>query len=150
MREIVVQRCVSPRGIPSAVTLRRYARAALNGRKYEITLRIVDEAESRALNRKFRGKDKPTNVLSFPYEGASPVSGLPSLIRGDVVICAPVVNRESREQNKTTAAHWAHMVVHGVLHLLGYDHIKGGEARVMENRERAILARLSFPDPYAV
>jgi probable rRNA maturation factor len=106
-----------------------------------VTIRVVGAAESRRLNRRFRGKDKPTNVLSFPYD-------VPGAL-GDVVICAPVVNREAREQGKAPAAHWAHMVVHGVLHLLGHDHIRAADAKMMEARERAILARLSYPDPYS-
>lgn len=116
----------------------------------EVTVRIVGAAESRALNRRYRGKDRPTNVLSFPGD---PLPGALSRERergelGDVVVCAPVVNREAREQGKSPAAHWAHMVVHGVLHLRGFDHIRAPDAKVMETRERAILARLSFPDPY--
>ena len=126
--------------MPSPARLRAWARAALAGAKGELTLRIVGAAESRALNQRYRGKDKPTNVLSFPY-------GQPGVL-GDLVLCAPVVNREAREQGKAPAAHWAHMVVHGVLHLRGFDHIRKGEARVMETTERAILARLSYPDPY--
>ncbi len=137
---IVIQRRVSPRGVPAPRSLRSWAQLALGRLRAEITLRIVTEAESRTLNRRYRGKNKPTNVLSFPYE-ASPLSG-------DVVICASVVNREAREQNKPRPAHWAHMVVHGVLHLRGLDHIKSSEAHVMEAKERAILATLSFPDPY--
>jgi probable rRNA maturation factor len=135
-----VQRAVAARGIPGTASLRRWAKAALGaatGR--ELTLRIVGAAESRRLNRQYRGKDKPTNVLSF----AGPPGGL-----GDLVICAPVIRREAREQGKRLAEHWAHMVVHGVLHLRGFDHIRRAEARVMEARERAILARLSVPDPY--
>lgn len=126
--------------MPSPARLRAWAEAALAGQRGELTIRVVGGRESRALNRRFRGKDKPTNVLSFPY--AEPG------VLGDVVLCAPVVNREAREQGKSPAAHWAHMVVHGVLHLRGFDHIRHAEARVMESRERAILARLSFPDPY--
>jgi probable rRNA maturation factor len=141
----VVQRAVTTRGAPGPARLKRWARAALAGAAHgrdrrELTLRIVGPAESRALNRRYRKKDKPTNVLSFPY-------GDPGVL-GDVVICAAVVAREAREQGKQPAAHWAHMVVHGVLHLLGFDHIRAADAKVMERRERAILARLSFPDPY--
>ena len=128
------------RGVPSPGRLRQWAEAALGGERAELTVRIVGARESQALNRRFRGKDKPTNVLSFPYEEPG--------VLGDLVVCAPVVNREAREQGKARAAHWAHMVVHGVLHLRGFDHIRNAEARVMESRERAILARLSFPDPY--
>jgi probable rRNA maturation factor len=136
-----VQRATATRDAPTAGQLRRWATAALGRRKGEITLRLVGPAESRALNRRFRKKDKPTNVLSFPYDD-------PGML-GDVVICGAVVRREAREQGKRAEAHWAHMVVHGVLHLLGFDHIRPADAKVMERRERAILARLSFPDPYA-
>lgn len=135
-----MQRRVPPRGVPSPSRLRAWARAALAGQPGGMTIRIVGSRESRVLNARYRGKDKPTNVLSFPY-------GEPGGL-GDLVICAPVVNREAREQGKAPAAHWAHMVVHGVLHLRGFDHIRKTEARVMEARERAILAGLSFPDPY--
>ena len=135
-----MQRAVAARGAPTTGELRRWARSALGRRGGELTVRIVGAAESRALNRRYRGKDKPTNVLSFP----SDLPGTP----GDLVICAPVVSREAREQGKPARAHWAHMVVHGVLHLLGFDHIRPADAKVMEARERAILARLSFPDPY--
>ena len=137
---IAVQRTVPAAGIPSAASLRGWAEAARGRKKGEITLRIVDAAESQALNRDFRGKDKPTNVLSFPM-------GEPDYL-GDIVICAPVVAAEAVEQGKTARAHWAHMVVHGVLHLLGHDHIKDDEAEKMEALERKLLARLGFPDPY--
>ena len=140
MTAISVQRRVS-RGVPSSAQLRRWARAALGRVRGAVTIRVVAAAESRRLNRQFRGKDKPTNVLSFPYD-------VPGEL-GDLVICAPVVVREAREQGKTRPAHWAHMVVHGVLHLLGHDHIRAADAKVMEARERAILARLSYPDPYS-
>lgn len=126
--------------MPSPARLRAWVRAALGGERGELTVRIVGRPESRALNRRFRGQDKPTNVLSFPYGEAG--------VLGDLVVCAPVVRAEARAQGKTAAAHWAHMVVHGVLHLRGFDHIRPAQARVMESRERAILARLSFPDPY--
>ena len=108
-------------------------------------IRLVDEAESRQLNRDYRGKDRPTNVLSFPFE--APPEVLTPLL-GDLVICAPVVVREAREQGKPADAHWAHMLVHGVLHLLGYDHLEPAEADEMEALERDILAGLGFPDPY--
>ena len=129
-------------GVPSAARLKRWARAALGaGAGGELTIRVVGAAESRSLNLRFRGKDKPTNVLSF--------HGAPGEL-GDLVICAPVVRREAREQGPPAADPWAHMVVHGVLHLRGFDHIDPAEARMMESRERAILAGLSIPDPYAV
>ena len=132
-------------GVPAAGQLRKWASAARGRARGEVTVRIVGPAESRALNRRYRKKDRPTNVLSFPYDDPAPDR---KRVLGDVVICAAVVNREAREQGKRPAAHWAHMVVHGVLHLRGYDHIRPADAKVMEGRERAILARLSFPDPY--
>ena len=136
---IVVQRAVPAAGIPTASSLRDFARAALPARHGELTIRIVGEAESRTLNRDYRGKDKPTNVLSFAGEGE---------VLGDLVICAPVVAREASEQNKTRRAHWAHMVVHGCLHLRGYDHERDSDAQRMEARETRILRSLGFDDPY--
>jgi len=111
----------------------------------EVVIRLVDEAESRQLNHDYRGIDRPTNVLSFPFEAPAEVQ-LPLL--GDLVICAPVVAREAVEQGKAAKAHWAHMVIHGVLHLLGYDHQADDEAQQMEQRERELLYRLHFTDPY--
>ncbi|MDA9556257.1 rRNA maturation RNase YbeY [Vibrio sp.] len=111
----------------------------------ELTIRIVDSEESQALNHEYRGKDKPTNVLSFPFE-VPPEIEL-NLI-GDLVICQPVVEVEAKEQNKTLTAHWAHMVVHGTLHLLGYDHIDDTDAIEMETLEINILAELGFENPY--
>lgn len=143
--DIHVQRRVQAEGIPSAATLRHWAREAIGGDPPgELTIRIVDEAESASLNGRFRQKPKPTNVLSFPYEAEA----LDEPILGDLVICAPVVSREASEQGKTVDAHWAHMVVHGCLHLLGYDHENDEDAEKMEAREREILARLGFADPY--
>ncbi len=112
----------------------------------EITVRIVDEAESHHLNLTYRGKDRPTNVLSFPFECPDEVE-LPLL--GDLVICRQVVEREAEEQGKPLLAHWAHMVVHGSLHLLGYDHIKEDEAVEMESLETKIMTELGFADPYS-
>lgn len=143
MSAVAIQRCVPARGLPSAGSLRQWAAAALGRARGELTIRIVAERESQALNRKFRGKDQPTNVLSFQAESAPGEKAL-----GDLVICAPVVQREAREQAKTTRAHWAHMVVHGCLHLLGFDHEREPEARRMEAREVRILRRLGYPDPY--
>lgn len=111
----------------------------------EVTLRIVDTRESADLNAQYRHRSGPTNVLSFPFE---PPPGAPTALLGDVVICAPVVAREALEQDKPPAAHWAHMVVHGLLHLLGYDHLEPEEAEAMEAREREILAGLGYADPY--
>ncbi|MFT4047272.1 MAG: rRNA maturation RNase YbeY [Solimonas sp.] len=138
--EISVQRAiVSARGVPSAPSLRAFARAALPKHFGELTIRIVDEPESQALNRDYRGKDKPTNVLSFGGDEG---------VLGDLVICAPVVAREAVEQNKTLREHWAHMVVHGCLHLQGHDHELEVDAQKMEAREIRILKSLGFPDPY--
>ncbi|MGL6315927.1 rRNA maturation RNase YbeY [Vibrio sp. WXL103] len=111
----------------------------------EVTVRLVDEAESHQLNLDYRGKDKPTNVLSFPFE-APP--GIELDLLGDLIICKQVVEREAVEQNKPLNAHWAHMVVHGSLHLLGYDHIEDDEAEEMESLETEIMQKLGFTDPY--
>jgi probable rRNA maturation factor len=141
--------------VPTPAQLRKWARAALTeGARGELTVRIVGEKESAELNSRYRGKKGATNVLSFPAGGAE----APPLARvtdellpfGDVVICANVVAREAREQGKVAAAHWAHMVVHGTLHLQGYDHEKARDAKVMEARERELLATLGFPDPYSI
>jgi probable rRNA maturation factor len=110
----------------------------------EVCVRVVDQAESRELNERYRRKDNPTNVLSFPAE-----VNLPSgRVWGDIVICAPVVRAEAAEQDKSPDAHFAHMIVHGVLHLLGYDHQLGTDAEKMESLEKDILGRLGFGDPY--
>ena len=119
--------------------------ALLNNEKPEITIRVVDEAESESLNTDYRGIAKPTNVLSFPFEAPE---GIPDNHLGDLVICAAVVEREAAEQGKPPLAHWAHITVHGVLHLQGFDHQNSGEAEEMEALERRILASLGFPDPY--
>lgn len=144
MSEISVQRCVPAAGIPTAASLRGWAMAALEADAGDLTIRIVDAEESRSLNHRYRGKDKPTNVLSF--HGDAELQSEPVL--GDLVICAPVVAAEALAQGKTARAHWAHMVVHGCLHLLGHDHEKEREARRMEALEVSILKRLGFPDPY--
>jgi probable rRNA maturation factor len=111
----------------------------------EVTIRIVDEKESHTLNFEYRGKNKPTNVLSFPFESPPEVE---LDLLGDLVICRQVVENEAIEQNKPLLAHWAHMVVHGSLHLLGYDHIEDDEADEMESLEAEILGKLGFDDPY--
>lgn len=111
----------------------------------EVTIRIVGNAESQQLNFDYRGKDKPTNVLSFPFQ-CPPGIELPLL--GDLVICAPVVAQEAQQQNKALSAHWAHMVVHGCLHLLGFDHINDDDAEQMEAEEVTILQQLGFTNPY--
>ena len=115
-----------------------------------LVVRFVDRAEGRALNRDFRGRDYATNVLTFPYEPVptSHVQGAEPAIRADLVVCAPLVSREARAQRKALAAHYAHLVVHGVLHALGHDHENAHDAREMEARETLILARFQIPDPY--
>ncbi|HSF48903.1 MAG TPA: rRNA maturation RNase YbeY [Burkholderiales bacterium] len=126
--------------MPSSSDLRRWLKAALN-RDAEITVRLVAESEARRLNRDYRGKDYPTNVLTFIYENAPALAG-------DVVLCVPIIAREAREQRKELTAHFAHLVIHGALHLQGYDHEREEDARQMEALESAILVRLGFSDPY--
>lgn len=134
--------------LPSVEALETWARAALAGRRpaAQLVVRIVGECESRELNECYRGRQGPTNVLSFGFEHPELLD--PPLL-GDVVVCAPLVEREAAEQGKAAQAHWAHLVVHGVLHLLGHDHEEEGEALIMEGMEREILTGLGFPDPYA-
>lgn len=139
--------CEQETGLPIAEQIEQWATAAVQPQsdEVEMTVRIVDEAESHALNLNYRGKDRPTNVLSFPFECPDEVE-LPLL--GDLVICRQVVEREAQEQDKSLMAHWAHMVVHGSLHLLGYDHIEDDEAEEMESLETQIMTELGFADPY--
>ena len=134
-------------GLPTEEQIVQWATGAVQpeGNEGEMTVRIVDEAESHELNLTYRGKDRPTNVLSFPFECPDEVE-LPLL--GDLVICRQVVEREASEQEKPLMAHWAHMVVHGSLHLLGYDHIEDDEAEEMESLETQIMQGLGFDDPY--
>jgi probable rRNA maturation factor len=132
--------------VPSARLLRRWAEAALPVAKpVVLSVRIVGKARSRSLNARYRHKDRPTNVLSFAGAGAVPDG---RIFLGELVICAPVVAQEAQAQRKPLAAHWAHMMVHGVLHLLGFDHERTTEARKMAVREIQILDRLGFSDPY--
>jgi probable rRNA maturation factor len=133
-----VQLAVPRRGVPSAAALRRWARAAKAGLKH-VNLRVVGGREGRLLNRTFRKKDRPTNVLSFSYGK-----------EGDVVLCHPVIAREARAQRKPLAAHYAHLVLHGMLHLRGYEHRSKGQASRMEAAEIRLLARLGFRDPYTI
>ena len=139
--------CEQETGLPTAEQIEQWATAAVQPQsdEVEMTVRIVDEAESHALNLNYRGKDRPTNVLSFPFECPDEVE-LPLL--GDLVICRQVVEREAQEQDKPVMAHWAHMVVHGSLHLLGHDHIEDDEAEEMEILETQIMMGLGFADPY--
>ena len=146
--DVAVNYAAPRAGVPAAVSFRKWVAAALKGRirEADLAIRIVDEREGQALNRHYRGKDYATNVLSFPAELPEGVK-LPLL--GDLVICAPVVAREAKEQHKPAVAHYAHLTVHGVLHLLGWDHDDDKEAEAMEQLERDILAELGLPDPYA-
>jgi len=134
---------------PAEADFRRWCELALRQRSgdSELTIRLVDEDEGRELNRTWRHKDYATNVLSFPADVPDEFLDIPLL--GDLVICVPVVMREAAEQGKTPEAHWAHLVIHGCLHLLGYDHIEDAEAEEMEGLERDLLAELGHPDPYA-
>jgi probable rRNA maturation factor len=144
-----VQVALDSPGLPREAELQRWVKSTLTEggcrRSAELVIRIVDEAESTALNETYRHRQGSTNVLSFPFE-APP--GLETNLLGDVIICAPVVLREAQIQCKSSAAHWAHMVVHGVLHLLGYDHDDESEAEDMEALEIRILKGLGYPDPY--
>jgi len=145
--QVEVQYAVEAPDLPAEGDVHRWVAAALAGRRgeAEVVVRIVDEAESAELNGTYRGKHYATNVLSFPFE-APP--GVAMSLLGDLVICAPVVAREAAEQGKAGMAHWAHMVVHGTLHLIGYDHETDAEAEEMEGLEREILAGLGIGDPY--
>ncbi len=147
MLELEIQRAVETADLPDDEEFRRWLQAALAGRRERaaICLRIVDEAEGLELNREWRGRDHATNVLSFP---AGEVGKAAPDLLGDLVICAPVVAREALEQGKSPQAHWAHLTVHGCLHLLGFDHQEPQQAEAMESLEREILARLGYPDPY--
>jgi probable rRNA maturation factor len=138
---LTVQRAADDADLPARALLRRCVAAAL-ARDADITLRFVDRGEARRLNRLYRRQDRPTNVLSFVYDDERDV------LRGDIVLCTPVLKREAQQQGKALAAHCAHLVVHGVLHLQGYDHVEDADAARMEAHEAAILGRLGYPDPY--
>jgi probable rRNA maturation factor len=137
-----VQYATAEPELPVRNRLRAFAQAALE-RSAQVTLRLVDESEGRRLNRDFRGKDYPTNVLTFVYADGDGLAG-------DIVLCAPVIAAEARSQHKEPLAHYAHLVVHGMLHLQGYDHEQDDEAAVMEARETEIVTALGYPDPYAL
>ena len=144
---VAVQRACAASGVPPSAKLVRWAEAALAGRSEgtQMTVRVVDEEEGAELNERYRRRAGPTNVLAFAFDAPE----LPSArILGDVVVCAPVAAREAREHAKRLDAHWAHLVVHGTLHLLGYDHDRTENATEMEAAEREILGRLGYPDPY--
>ena len=154
MIDVDVQIATQNKDLPSEAQFVLWAQAALSNFKdsAELSIRLVDIEESQSLNLEYRGKDKPTNVLSFPFEMPPELVGLEEVgdLIGDLVICADVVEEEATHQNKALVHHWAHMVVHGCLHLLGYDHINDEEADVMEDLERKILAALNISDPYLI
>ena len=136
-----VQYASTAADLPTRSQVRRWVRAALDGDAL-VTVRFVDADEGRSLNAEYRGRDYATNVLTFVYDaGKTRV--------GDVVLCAPVIRREAAAQGKTLAAHYAHLVIHGMLHLQGHDHERAADAAAMEARERTLLARFRLPDPYA-
>lgn len=143
-----IQYACARTGLPDMRQIRKWVKAALAGTTspVELTVRIVGEAEGAELNRRWRRRAGSTNVLSFPAAELAQVAPEPL---GDIVICAPVVQREAREQGKKSEAHWAHMVVHGTLHLLGFDHKRAADARTMECFEARVLERLGYPNPYA-
>jgi len=142
--------CESTADLPTVEDFQRWADIALcDDGDAEVTIRIVDEAESRELNHQYRGKNKSTNVLSFPMELPEELAtAVDEIMLGDLVICAPVVAREAAEQNKSLLHHWAHMVIHGMLHLQGYDHIEDDEAEEMESLEIKLLQQLGIENPY--
>ena len=140
--ELAVQYAAPRRRLPARSSIASWVRAALAGRPARVTVRLVGAAEGRRLNREFRRRDRATNVLSFAYDADD------GRLAGDIVLCAPVVAREARDQAKPLRAHYAHLTVHGVLHLRGYDHERKRDASRMEAEERRILAGLGFPDPY--
>jgi probable rRNA maturation factor len=141
---LTVQYAVDDDELPGRAAFHRWARAALS-QDATVTLRLVNGREGRTINRRYRGRDRATNVLAFVYHDGRGTRG----IDGDIVLCVPVMRREAGEQGKLLAAHSAHLVVHAMLHLQGYDHARARDAARMEAREVAILARLGFPDPYS-
>lgn len=142
MFTVAVQYAVSARKLPSRQRIRAWAKAAWLT-DLQVTFRLVGSREGRALNREFRGKDRATNVLTFPYPDGE-------ILSGDIVLCVPVIAQEARAQRKTLEAHYAHLVVHGMLHLQGYGHETSGDADIMESLEAEILAKLGYADPYDV
>ncbi len=154
MLYVELQWAVEEQTLPTVEQCRSWVLASLVGEQgkmeTELTIRIIGEEESQTLNREYRGVDKPTNVLSFSFENPPALEDLGEALPylGDLAVCAPVIEREALEQNKTAEAHWAHMIVHGTLHLQGYDHAKGIESEEMEALEIEILQGLGYPDPY--
>ena len=147
MNQIEIQHICKSKDQPDQEQIQRWVDAALDGfnQDTEIVVRIVDEQESAELNQQYRHKPGPTNILSFPVEIPE---GIELNLLGDLVVCAPVLEKEALEQHKTLTDHWAHIIVHGVLHLLGYDHIDEIQAELMENKEITILNTLSIKNPY--
>jgi probable rRNA maturation factor len=148
MYEVMVQRAIAAKSLPSAIKLKRWAIVALTAKidSAEMTIRIVDKREMIELNSTYRHKHKPTNVLSFPFDMPEECDELRML--GDIVICAEVIQEEAQAQQKTLEAHWAHMVIHGTLHLLGFDHERNEDAEIMEAEEINLLRQLGFANPY--
>lgn len=142
--DIVIQIKSIHKSIPTKKELKKWVKLAIQNKSAEIGLLIVDENESAELNKTYRKKEGPTNVLSFPLGSFQDAN----LLLGDIVICAPLVIKEAREQNKAVLAHWAHLTIHGTLHLQGFDHIKEADANLMEKKETTLLAKLGFSNPY--
>lgn len=145
--EIVVQYATESSNLPDTKKIKQWVKCSLNNgvKQAEITIRVVDEEEGARLNEEWRGASGPTNVLSFPYN--EDIKNCDT-IQGDIVLCSPVIIREAKQQNKSPEAHWAHMVIHGTLHLQGYDHLQENDANEMESLETDILKKLHFSDPY--
>lgn len=142
---VFVENRVGRKGIPTTRSFENWVRAALGRKRQPVNIALLNRSDARALNREFRRKDYATNVLSFPYD---PLPGNKSPLLGDLVLCPAVIAREAREQGKQPRDHFAHLTIHGVLHLLGHDHETDADAERMEALEVRILGRLGIPDPY--
>ncbi len=149
MFEITIQRAIPAKGLPSPTKLKQWALAALKNKtpSADITIRIINKIDMTSLNLQYRNKNHPTNVLSFPMDSPLELQGQTAIL-GDILICADIIQEEAIAQKKMETAHWAHMVVHGTLHLLGYDHEKKKDADIMEKEEVNILTSLGFHNPY--
>ena len=145
--KLEIQRACYHAKIPSDAKFHGWSESAIAGRtdKTELNIRIVEEHEMAALNSQYRGENKATNVLSFPFDAVTPE---PMPILGDIVICAPIAFKEAEEQDRSVESYWAHLVVHGILHLLGYAHEKDTDAKIMESLESEILVNMNYPTPY--